>query len=120
MSHTYSRTQSLLEEFASCFGSADVVVLNKIYASARENIADFNITGKTLFQKACNYHNNVVYCEEFDSAINFLKDELEKTLPAEYSEPPPGLRYEAARGIHPAGDSDTNGATGCPAASSAC
>ena len=86
MSHTYSRTQSLLEEFASCFGSADVVVLNKIYASARENIADFNITGKTLFQKACNYHNNVVYCEEFDSAINFLKDELEKTLPAEYSD----------------------------------
>ena len=86
MSHTYSRTQSLLEEFASCFGSADVVVLNKIYASARENIADFNITGKTLFQKACNYHHNVVYCEEFDSAINFLKDELEKTLPAEYSD----------------------------------
>lgn len=86
MSHTYSRTQSLLEEFASCFGSADVVVLNKIYASARENIDDFNITGKTLFQKACHYHNNVVYCEEFDSAIDYLKDELEKTLPAEYSD----------------------------------
>ena len=67
MSHTYSRTQSLLEEFASCFGSADVVVLNKIYASARENIADFNITGKTLFQEVQkNFHNkeNVFYFEE--------------------------------------------------------
>ena len=33
-----------------------------------------------MFQKACNYHNNVVYCEEFDSAINFLKISTSDTV----------------------------------------
>ena len=41
MSHTYSRTASLLEEFASSFESADQVILHKIYSSARENKKDF-------------------------------------------------------------------------------
>ena len=35
MSHTYTRTAALLEEFASSFGDADVVIINKIYGSAR-------------------------------------------------------------------------------------
>ena len=43
MSHTYSRTQALLKEFASSFGAADMVILHKIYSSARENPADFEI-----------------------------------------------------------------------------
>ena len=52
----------------------------------QEKILQILISQEKLCSKACNYHNNVVYCEEFDSAINFLKDELEKTLPAEYSD----------------------------------
>ncbi len=76
MSHTYSRTQSLLEEFASSFCFADVVILHKIYASARENIADFNITGKTLYEKACNYHKNVHYFEEILDAKSFVQELL--------------------------------------------
>ena len=51
MSHTYSRTQSLLKEFSQSFDSADVVILHKIYSSARENPSDFEITGKTLFDE---------------------------------------------------------------------
>lgn len=76
MSHTYSRTQALLEEFASSFVSADVVILHKIYASARENKDDFSITGKTLFEKAKKYSKNVYYFEEIMDASSFVEEEI--------------------------------------------
>lgn len=80
MSHTYSRTQALLKEFASSFDSADEVILHKIYSSARENPEDFNITGKTLYKETLNYHKNVHYFEEILDAKDFVLSELEKTL----------------------------------------
>ena len=85
MSHTYSRTQSLLKEFSQSFDSADMVILHKIYSSARENPADFEITGKTLFQEVQkNFHNkeNVFYFEEVLDAKDFVISELQKELPA--------------------------------------
>ncbi len=36
MSHTYSRTAALLDDFAQALSEADVLVLHRIYASARE------------------------------------------------------------------------------------
>ncbi len=78
MSHTYSRTQALLKEFAQSFDSADTVILNKIYASARENAAAFDITGKTLADEAAKYHKDVHYKEEFDEAAAFGADLLSK------------------------------------------
>jgi len=78
MSHTYSRTQALLTEFASCFDSADVVILHKIYASARENIKDFTINGTTLFEEAKKHHDNVNYFEEILDAKDFVLSELNK------------------------------------------
>ena len=76
MSHTYSRTQALLKEFAQSFDSADTVILNKIYASARENAAAFDITGKTLADEAAKVHKDVHYKEEFDEAAAFGTDLL--------------------------------------------
>lgn len=78
MSHTYSRTQALLKEFASSFDAADTVILNKIYSSARENAAAFNITGKTLADEASKCHRDVHYKEEFDEAAAFGADLLSK------------------------------------------
>lgn len=80
MSHTYSRTQALLKEFASAFGSADEVVLHKIYSSARENPSDFEITGKTLYDETLKHHNNVHYFEEILGAKDFVLSELNKPL----------------------------------------
>ena len=51
MSHTYTRTSSLLDEFAACFNDADVLFLHKIYASARENYKG-GVNGRTLYEKA--------------------------------------------------------------------
>jgi UDP-N-acetylmuramate--alanine ligase len=50
MSHTYTRTAALIEEFTDAFGDADIVFLHKIYSSARENYSG-GITGKTLYDK---------------------------------------------------------------------
>ena len=84
MSHTYSRTQALLKEFAQSFDSADTVILNKIYSSARENPADFSITGKTLADEAAKFHKDVHYKEEFDEAAAFGAEELSKKAGAEF------------------------------------
>jgi UDP-N-acetylmuramate--alanine ligase len=75
MSHTYSRTQALLEEFASAFADADEVVLHKIYASARES-AGSGVTGETLFREAAKRHPSVIYVEEPMDAVPMLLDRL--------------------------------------------
>lgn len=85
MSHTYSRTQALLNEFAHCFTAADEVILHKIYSSARENPADFDITGRTLYEAVlATGQKNVHYYEEILDAADFAKSELEKPLGPEY------------------------------------
>ena len=85
MSHTYSRTQALLPEFARCFTAADEVILHKIYSSARENPADFDITGRTLYEAVlATGQKNVSYYEEILDAADFAKAELEKPLGPEY------------------------------------
>ena len=84
MSHTYSRTQALLKDFASCFGAADQVILHKIYSSARENPADFKITGKTLYEAVLKTgKENVSYFEEILDATDFVQKELNKPLDKE-------------------------------------
>lgn len=84
MSHTYTRTAALLEEFASSFESADVVILNKIYGSARENAEAASVTGKILADHASKYHPNVIYAEEFDEAAEKGLELLEQPLDAKY------------------------------------
>jgi len=93
MSHTYSRTQALLKEFSESMDSADVVVLHKIYSSARENAADFNITGKTLYEAVCKHwdflenkaesKSSVYYSEEILDAKPFVLEQLNQKLDAE-------------------------------------
>lgn len=83
MSHTYSRTASLLDEFASSFTSADQVILHKIYSSARENKKDFEgvVSGQILFEKTKKYHKNVVYFEEILDAKDYVKNIFSSPLP---------------------------------------
>jgi UDP-N-acetylmuramate--alanine ligase len=75
MSHTYSRTQALLPELGRCFGPADVVILHKIYASARESNVQ-GISGRDLFAEARKSHENVMYFEEPLDALPYLVREL--------------------------------------------
>jgi UDP-N-acetylmuramate--alanine ligase len=50
MSHTYTRTAALLDEFAASLAGADVLFLHKIYASAREHF-DGHINGRSIMEK---------------------------------------------------------------------
>jgi UDP-N-acetylmuramate--alanine ligase len=50
MSHTYSRTIALMDEFATSLDPADCVILHGIYASAREKPME-GVSGRDLFGK---------------------------------------------------------------------
>jgi len=75
MSHTYSRTRSLLEEFVKSFSSADVVILHDIYASARE-LPDPTLTGEIFFRKTCEHHSQVHYVPQHKDALPLLEATL--------------------------------------------
>ena len=83
MSHTYSRTAALLDDFARSLSIADALFLHKIYASAREQYSG-GVNGKTLYEKAkelCSAAgpagglsaDNVYYVDEPLDAIEPLK-----------------------------------------------
>ena len=64
------------------------VILNKIYASARENISDAHITDESLFDATKKYHKCVNYYKEIldakDFAISELNKECDKNYPDGY------------------------------------
>jgi UDP-N-acetylmuramate--alanine ligase len=63
MSHTYTRTASLLDEFAESLAKADIVFLHKIYASAREQYSG-GVTGRALFEKTREKKDGAYYADE--------------------------------------------------------
>ncbi|MDR2630213.1 MAG: UDP-N-acetylmuramate--L-alanine ligase [Spirochaetaceae bacterium] len=75
MSHTYTRTASLLDEFAASLEKADMVILHKIYASARESYQG-GVTGRTLFEKTQSLRDGVYYMDEPEDAMEMLKQIL--------------------------------------------
>ena len=80
MSHTYTRTSAMLEEFAACFNDADVLFLHRIYASARENYAG-GVDGRTLYEKAAAIRSKdsgkeTFYVEEPQDAFAQLREVL--------------------------------------------
>lgn len=81
MSHTYSRTEAFFSGFASCFSDADIVVLHKIYSSAREKEAMEKIgaiNGKSLFEETKKNHKKVHYFHEIEDSFNFYTKLLQK------------------------------------------
>ena len=82
MSHTYTRTSALLEEFSGCFNDADVLFLHKIYASAREDYKG-GVNGRTLHEKtaavrAAAGKKETYYADEIDDAFKPLCEMLKE------------------------------------------
>jgi UDP-N-acetylmuramate--alanine ligase len=71
MSHTYTRTAALLDDFAASLLPADMVFLHKIYASARE-VYSGGVNGQTLFEKT-----KAVFEKERDTGRVFYTEEPE-------------------------------------------
>ncbi len=60
MSHTYSRTQPLVAEFADSLKEADVLILHKIYTSAREAVIE-GFSGRTLYDLCAKQQGRDIY-----------------------------------------------------------
>jgi len=76
-SHTYSRTKNLLQEFSQSFTQADIVLVNDIFASARET-DNLGLTGKSLTQSIKQFHPQTVYCPDKIATLAYLKDTMAK------------------------------------------
>lgn len=72
--HTYTRTKSLLNEFAEAFYSADKVIITDIYA-ARENDPG-DIHSKDLVEKLYQNHVDVAYISKFEDIVDYLRDNI--------------------------------------------
>lgn len=70
-SHTYSRTKVLLSQFARSFTLANQVIINNIFASAREK-DNLGITGAKLAQAISQHQPNTQYCAGKSATIEFL------------------------------------------------
>lgn len=70
--HTYSRTASLLTEFAKSFSKSDIVLVAEIYASAREKVRT-DITSARLVEEIAKHHANVQYIKNVSGALSYIK-----------------------------------------------
>ena len=88
MSHTYTRTAALLDDFAGSFEMADILLLHRIYSSAREQY-NGGVTGRTLYEKVKERRGGAVgsafggagslfYEEAPNSAVELMKSILKK------------------------------------------
>ena len=69
--HTYSRTKTLLEDFATAFSYADIVVITDIYSSLRE-IKDDTVSSQILVKKMSPIHNGVVYASGLSDVVKYI------------------------------------------------
>ncbi|MGL5348338.1 MAG: UDP-N-acetylmuramate--L-alanine ligase [Peptostreptococcaceae bacterium] len=74
--HTYTRTKSLLNEFAEAFYSADKVIITDIYAAREDDPGD--IHSKDLVGKLYQNHVDVVYISSFDEITEYLRKNVSK------------------------------------------
>ncbi len=72
MSHTYSRTKALLEEFGKALAAADILILHEIYASAREeNPGD--VDGEQLAEAARRHGASIHFVTQVAEALPLVE-----------------------------------------------
>lgn len=74
--HTYSRTQAVLADLATCFQDADQVLLAEIYP-ARERKTAASITGQDVVTEITKSHKNVRLVNDKTQAKAILQQELQ-------------------------------------------
>ena len=72
--HRYSRAQAFLEEFATAFNDADLVVVTDIYSAGETNST--GITGQQLAKAIAQYHPQVYYHGSLSSLPQFLRSQI--------------------------------------------
>ncbi|MDP4093803.1 MAG: UDP-N-acetylmuramate--L-alanine ligase [Bacillota bacterium] len=72
--HTYSRTKSLMGEFAKSFNDADVVIVSDIYAAREADTGE--VHASMLADKINAGSQKAVYIHDFDNIVKYLEDNV--------------------------------------------
>ena len=73
--HTYSRTKTLLEDFAKALLNFDNIIVLDIYAARESNT--YNITSKDLVDKIVSLGKDAYYIPDFDKCVQFVKNNVQ-------------------------------------------
>ena len=74
--HTYSRTKSLLDDFARVLTGFDNIIITDIYAAREDNI--YNISSQDLVNRITSLGKKATYISDFNNIANFLKKHVQK------------------------------------------
>ena len=74
--HTYSRTKTLLDDFADALINFDHIVVLDIYAAREKNT--YNISSKDLVDKINFLGKEAKYITNFEECIKYVKDNIEE------------------------------------------
>ena len=72
--HRYSRAQAFLEEFATAFKDADLVVVTDIYSAGETN--NTGISGQQLANAIAQHHPQVFYHQDLASLPQYLRSQI--------------------------------------------
>ena len=74
--HTYSRTKTLLDDFAKALINFDHIIVLDIYAARERNT--YNISSKDLVNKIKELGKDAKYIPDFEECVKYVKDNIEK------------------------------------------
>jgi len=72
--HTYSRTKSLLDDFAKALLNFDNIIVLDIYAAREKNT--YGITSKDLVDKIISLGKDAKYIPDFNECVKYLKENV--------------------------------------------
>ncbi|HOJ12658.1 MAG TPA: UDP-N-acetylmuramate--L-alanine ligase [Clostridiales bacterium] len=70
--HTYTRTKTLLDDFAISFANADAVIVADIYAAREQDNGEIN--SQILVEKINSAGGKALYMKDFDTIAGYLRD----------------------------------------------
>ena len=71
--HTYSRTKTLLDDFAKALLDFDNIIITDIYAAREDNI--YGVSSQDLVDKLQNtYNKKALYISDFNEIAKYLKE----------------------------------------------
>ncbi len=74
--HTYSRTKSLLDDFAKCLTNFDNIIVTDIYAAREKDT--LGVSSKDIVNKIDSLGRKAYYISNFDDIIDFVKRNAQK------------------------------------------
>ncbi len=72
--HTYSRTKTLLDDFAKALIDFDNIIILDIYAAREKNT--FNISSKDLVEKINSLGKEAKYIPDFEDCVKYVKENI--------------------------------------------